>query len=568
MRKLYTVVAGLLLLVLSAVPALAQDQSIVEIASSNDDFSTLVAAIQNADPSILETLQGEGPFTVFAPTNEAFNNLIATLETTPEDLLAQTDLLTTVLLYHVIPGEFFSDQVAGLDGQSVTTALGENGIGVEIVDGEVVLNGIVNVIQTDIDASNGVIHVIDEVLLPQSVLDMLNAEADEDDMDMMNEGFTNIRVAHYSPDTPAVDVYVNGEVAIEALAYPMMTDFITLPSGTYEIAVAPAGTSIEDAAIGPAEFELPADAFVTIPAVGSLEAGTLTVSVVVEDFSELGEDEAHVTVFHAIEDAPPVDVYAGESILIQSLSFPGTFTTEAGTPNDGAFELDVPAGTYDLLVVPENETDPVVLDLSGTELVAGTYYFVAAIGTLDAPDVALTAIDSATAENLRTALTGEGMMEDDMGDEDMEGDMDGEMGTIVDIAISDPNFSTLVDAVVAAELTETLSGEGPFTVFAPTNDAFAAALEALGISAEDLLADTQTLTDILLYHVVSGEVLAEDVVALDGQAVVTAQGAEITISVRDGNVFLNDNIQVTMTDIQASNGVIHVIDGVLLPPSG
>ena len=136
--------------------------------------------------------------------------------------------------------------------------------------------------------------------------------------------------------------------------------------------------------------------------------------------------------------------------------------------------------------------------------------------------------------------------------------------TIVDIAVANSDFSTLVAAVQAAGLVDALNGPGPFTVFAPTNDAFAAALASLGISATDLLADTETLTSILLYHVVEGRVLAADVVGLESAT--TLQGAPISISVRDGNVFLNDSIQVVATDITASNGVIHVIDGVLLPP--
>jgi uncharacterized surface protein with fasciclin (FAS1) repeats len=131
----------------------------------------------------------------------------------------------------------------------------------------------------------------------------------------------------------------------------------------------------------------------------------------------------------------------------------------------------------------------------------------------------------------------------------------------------------LVDAVVAAELAETLSGEGPFTVFAPTNDAFTAALEGLGLTAEELLADTETLTGILTYHVVPGTVLAADVVALveaseDGVvSVETVNGASISIALDDdGNVVIDDTAVVTATDLEASNGVIHVIDAVLLPP--
>ncbi len=140
-----------------------------------------------------------------------------------------------------------------------------------------------------------------------------------------------------------------------------------------------------------------------------------------------------------------------------------------------------------------------------------------------------------------------------------------EVGTIVDVAASIDDFSTLVAAVQAAGLVETLSSDGPFTVFAPTNAAFADALDALGITADELLADTETLTEILTYHVVAGAVDAETAISLDGQTAETVNGADISINVVDGNVVIND-ATVTTADVMASNGIIHVIDTVLLPP--
>ena len=139
--------------------------------------------------------------------------------------------------------------------------------------------------------------------------------------------------------------------------------------------------------------------------------------------------------------------------------------------------------------------------------------------------------------------------------------------TIVEIASGNSDFSTLVAALTAADLT------GPFdsctdaktTVFAPTNAAIAAALSALGITAAELLADTELLTNILTYHVVSGAVMAEDVVELTSAK--TLQGSNIAIEAVDGGVVLNDTVNVTATDLEACNGVIHVIDAVLLPPA-
>ena len=114
-------------------------------------------------------------------------------------------------------------------------------------------------------------------------------------------------------------------------------------------------------------------------------------------------------------------------------------------------------------------------------------------------------------------------------------------------------------ALQAAGLADTLSGEGPFTVFAPTDDAFA------GLPAgtvEALLGDIPALTDILLYHVVSGNVMAADVVTLDSAT--TLQGGDLSVSVDGGTVLIND-ARVVIADIQAANGTIHVIDSVLIP---
>ena len=140
------------------------------------------------------------------------------------------------------------------------------------------------------------------------------------------------------------------------------------------------------------------------------------------------------------------------------------------------------------------------------------------------------------------------------------------LGTVVDVAVGSGSFPTLVAAVQAAGLVEVLSGDGPFTVLAPTEDAFAAALDALGVTAENLLADTELLTAVLTYHVLPLEAPAEVVVSLDGQSVATVNGAEIAIAVVGDTVMVND-ATVVATDIWASNGVIHVIDTVLLPPS-
>ncbi len=133
---------------------------------------------------------------------------------------------------------------------------------------------------------------------------------------------------------------------------------------------------------------------------------------------------------------------------------------------------------------------------------------------------------------------------------------------IVDTAVAAGSFPTLVAAVQAAGLVDALKGAGPFTVFAPTEEAFAALPEG---TLESLLADPAALANILLYHVVPGKVMAADVT--DGLTATTLQGSDVSFTVADGAVKINDANIVT-TDIEASNGVIHVIDAVILPPAG
>ncbi len=139
-------------------------------------------------------------------------------------------------------------------------------------------------------------------------------------------------------------------------------------------------------------------------------------------------------------------------------------------------------------------------------------------------------------------------------------------GTIVVVASDTPALSTLVAAVKAAGLVDTLNAEGPYTVFAPTNAAFEA-LPAGTLDSLLLPENVETLKSILTYHVVSGEVLAADL--SDGQVITTVQGGTLTVSIMDGKVYLTDakgnKVVVEQADVNTDNGVVHVIGGVLLP---
>ena len=135
------------------------------------------------------------------------------------------------------------------------------------------------------------------------------------------------------------------------------------------------------------------------------------------------------------------------------------------------------------------------------------------------------------------------------------------MHDIINTAVAAGKFNTLAAALTAAGLVDTLKGTGPFTVFAPTDEAFA---NLPAGTVEALLADIPKLTAILTYHVVAGKVMASDVVSLNGNNATTVNGSDIAIST-DGGVKLNGSANVITTDIECTNGVIHIVDAVILP---
>ena len=271
-------------------------------------------------------------------------------------------------------------------------------------------------------------------------------------------------------------------------------------------------------------------------------------------------DGRFTTLVAAVQAAELVDTLKGE----------GPFTVFA--PTDDAFAA-LPEGTLDSLLLPENKqalTDILLYHVVSGKVMAADVTALTSATTVLGKDVTVKVdmgnvyineaqvviTDIATSNGVIHVINAVLLPPAD------EAAME-EKNTIVDIAVADGRFTTLVAALTAADLVETLSGEGPFTVFAPTDDAFAA-LPAGTLDTLLLPESKQALTDILLYHVVSGKVMAADVVTLSGAT--TVLGKDVTITVKDGKVFLNDTVQVIITDIEASNGVIHVIDAVLLPP--
>ncbi len=401
-----------------------EPQTIVDIAVADGRFTTLVAALQAAE--LVETLQGDGPFTVFAPIDDAFAKLP---EGTVEALLADIPALTDILLYHVVSGKVMAADVVQL---SLADTVAGIPVQIKVMDGNVYINDAMVVI-TDIEASNGVIHVVDTVILP--------------------------------------------------------------PADIVDTAVA---------------------------------------------------DGRFTTLVAAVQAAGLVDTLKSE----------GPFTVFA--PTDDAF-AKLPAGTIEALLadIPAL-TDILLYHVADGRQFAADVVSMEKLVTLQGKSAMISLMDGkAMIDNaeiiITDILTSNGVIH--VIDSVILPPKD-----IVETAIADGRFTTLVAAVEAAGLVDTLKGEGPFTVFAPTDDAFAK-LPAGTIEA--LLADIPALTDILLYHVVPGKVMAADVVNLTSAG--TVLGQDINIKVENGNVYLNDTVMVIITDIETYNGVIHVIDSVLLP---
>jgi transforming growth factor-beta-induced protein len=251
----------------------------------------------------------------------------------------------------------------------------------------------------------------------------------------------------------------------------------------------------------------------------------------------------------------------GAAGLVDTMKGPGPFTVFA--PTDDAF-AKLPKGTVDELLKPENKgklTAILTHHVVKGKVMAGDVVKVKGAVALDGQRIDVDASSKGVVvDGAKVATT------DIVCSNGVIHIIDAVMIPATDnipaVADKAGSFKTLLTAVKAAGLVETLSGEGPFTVFAPTDEAFA----KLGTTVADLLKpeNKAKLTAILTYHVVKGRVYSEDAVA--AKAATTVQGGSIKISANDKGAFVNES-KLIKTDIDASNGVIHVIDAVLLPPA-
>lgn len=408
-------------------PPVTTPKSIAAIASADPQFSILVQALTKAD--LATTLDQTGTYTVFAPTNDAFNALFSKLGVSGIDQLS-ADALRPILLYHVLGSKAVSTGLSSGYVSTLSPALGGRFVSLKIdVAGGVKLNSSAMVSKADIMASNGVIHVIDQVILPPTVADLAVA----------NSNFTTL---------------------VSALSGAGLVPTLSNPAGTFTV------------------FAPTNDAFAQL--------------------ASLPEDLKPILLYHVL----------GSTVYANGVptGYAKTLSTYLDLPMD--IYLNTSSG-----VKINNSASVVLADVVGTN------------GVIHVIDKVLIP------------------------------------PTVVGIAVNNAAFSTLVSAVVKAGLAETLSGSGPFTVFAPTNDAFSALFTVLGVSGIDALTAEQ-LTPILLYHVVAGNNVSTGLV--DGD-IPTLQGTTISVNVGKGGVVLNGNTNVVLADVQGSNGVVHAIDKVLIP---
>lgn len=438
--------------------------NIVDTAVAAETFTTLVAALQATE---LDTVLADETktYTVFAPTDSAFEKLG---EDTINMLLGDTPTLSDILLYHVVPDlAVSSDAATDLAGSMVDMANGDK-VAVTVDNGTLFIN-MSEVIVTDVQASNGVIHVIDTVLTPPT---------DASDA-MENEPMNIVETASAAGSF---------NILSQALVATGLVETLSDSEATFTV------------------FAPTDDAFAKLP------EGTIDTLLANPDAL------SDILLYHVISDAV-VDSVTATSLAGQTATM-ANGDTVAISLSDGNLQIN-------------NAT------VTSADVVASN-------GIIHVIDSVLLPPTEDEEETTDTPVQPESPT-----------------GTILDVAAGNPDFSILAAAVQAAGLDGALGHAGDtYTVFAPTNAAF----EALGQDTIDaLLADPETLRDILLLHVLPGRVVdAQTALTLVGYDIQAGNGDILVIS-QDGDSLSINGSNIVATDIQAVNGVIHVIDKVILP---
>ncbi len=582
--------------------------TIVEAAQATAELNTLVSALQKADESanndLVAALSGEGPFTVFAPTNEAFNDLLAQLDgfDSLDDFSSQQlqDLLAVILTYHVVAdASVLSTDLS--DGQSITTLQGST-LQVSTQGGVFIGDATdvdAEVTTANIEVSNGVVHIIDKVLLPQAILDEL---ADIilvpiTDLALGNENLENLVAALVAadgdlptvlrgdgpftvlaPTDEAFATFLDGaaleDVPVDVLTNVLLNHVISGEVTSEDLTGLESGyTSTLATGAGDQNVSLFFDASGDV-----IFNGVST--VITPDVKALN---GIVHVVNAVIDIPNIVDHAianpGLTSLVGALTEGGnttftdllsneeeTFTVFA--PGNDAFSAFTNPNSNDLNAILSNHV--VVGAAAFSSDLTNSYVNTAAEFAADENlSLYINTDDGVTLNGTSSVVTA-----DIVASNGVIHTVDAviDLPTVVTFAVADPNFSTLVQALTeltpSTDFVSVLSaqdgaGSDPFTVFAPTNAAFDA------LASNPAEAD---LIPILQHHVVAGANIRSGDLS-DGATATTLEGDMITINlpgtgdniadITDGAG--NTGIGIDAVDVQAINGVIHVVDTVLIP---
>ena len=532
-------------------------------AQCTGQHNSLVSSVIQAE--LLETLQGDGPFTVFAPTDQAFidaNIDLASLDN-PEGKAALAD----ILLYHVLDGE-----VPAANVTDCLSATAVNGNPLSFTVGDTVMVNGATVTATDVPTSNGIIHVIDKVLLPTAtpndiprtaqctgIHDSLVAAVVQAELleTLQGEGpFTVFAPTDQAFADAGIDLAAfDNEEGKAALADILLYHVVgsEVPSSAVEECGTATAVNGNTLSFGVGDTVTVNGATVTLPDVATSN-GVIHVIDKVLMPTDTPNDIPRTAQCTGIHDSLVAAVIQAE--LLETLQGDGPFTIFA--PTDQAFadagidlaSLDTPEGKAilsDILlyhVVAGEVPSSALSDCTSTNAVNEQPLAFTVGDTVMVNDATVTLPDVATSNGIihviDTVLTPSDAPND-----------------ATRTAICTGVHTSLVAALIQAELVETLEGDGPFTIFAPTDQAFTDA--GIDLSVYDTPEGKAQLSDILLYHVHAGTVLSSDLT--EGMTLPMVNGKNATISLVTGI----DGANITTADVVTSNGVIHVIDKVIIP---
>ncbi len=486
---------------LSPIVAAEETDDIPTNAQNTGQHDSLVAALAHAD--LVTALQADGPFTVFAPTDAAF--AAAGIDLASFDTDEENATLVDILTYHVYSGSVESSAVT--DGLTVTMLNGDEAT-FTVADGTVSI-GDATVTTADVVASNGIIHVIDKVLMPP-------ADVTAEDGDICYNLYTHtISAGATFEECMAYAYYVDYEMNGQTFTgcYNLVTHAFTMVS--QEECESYAWTPAVD---------------IAMTAQATTIHGSLVAALAHADLVTALQADGPFTVF-----APTDAAFAAAGIDLASFD-----TDEENATLVDILTYHVYSGSVESSAVTDGLT---VTMLNGDEAT-----FTVADGAVSIGDATVTLADVPASNGVIHVIDKVLMPPADVLD-------------IPATAASTGAHDSLVAALTQANLVPALQADGPFTVFAPTDAAFAAA--GIDLASFDTDEENATLVDILTYHVYSGSV--ESSAVTDGLTVTMLNGDEATFTVADGAVSIGD-ATVTQPDVIASNGIIHVIDKVLMPP--